>query len=619
MSEISKQALKVANNTEFPNNNAGLIKPSNLRAFNEDMIDSLVDEITYNVDSGSWNQRIDALSGSVAVDTGSLLLTASFDNGTRNLTFTKGDSSTFAVNIPDASGSILPSGVVSGSSQIILQDTTGLLSASRIDGEVTNSTYSQNTIVYGKNIYSTSIAKGTPLFFTGSGTSGNLVGILPADAGNPSLMPAGGIAAETIDVGAEGIVLLDGFINNVNTSLFAPGDEVFVAVGGGYTNTPPTGSTNLVQKLGNVEKSAVNGSGVINGPGAVRSVPNIQEGYTWVGDGDGVAQAFPTSSFGTPIDTGSFATTGSNSFVGTQNITGDINQFGGNIVNYVGGNIQTIGGNVAGNTMGYTDGSSVITGSFSGNVTSSIIESQVYINPQTLTGDITIPTAKNAMLVGPVSIDGTLVVEGNSNLLVLSQVSGSGGGSSTDITALNQFTASQEVLNTTFATTGSNIFIGDEIITGSLGVRHEDTGSIGFQVIGQTISQETNKPLVLISGSEDDIPQTGVVINTRVDINAPLYAQRLQINNVFTDNLYSNSGGSTPIRIQTNSVFASQSPSSNRVDIGVSGSIEVSGSVNIYEVMNLSAQDPLPSGNIGDIAVSGSSLYFYNGAWTVIV
>jgi len=35
--------------------------------------------------------------------------------------------------------------------------------------------------------------------------------------------------------------------------------------------------------------------------------------------------------------------------------------------------------------------------------------------------------------------------------------------------------------------------------------------------------------------------------------------------------------------------------------------------------MNLAAQDPLPSGNIGDLAVSGSNLFFYNGAWTQVV
>ena len=47
------------------------------------------------------------------------LVTASFDNGTRNLTFTKGNATQFSVNIPDTSGSILPNGVVSGSQQII--------------------------------------------------------------------------------------------------------------------------------------------------------------------------------------------------------------------------------------------------------------------------------------------------------------------------------------------------------------------------------------------------------------------------------------------------------------------------------------------------------------------
>ena len=34
-------------------------------------------------------------------ESGSFLITASFDNGSRNLTFTKGNNTTFAVNIPD--------------------------------------------------------------------------------------------------------------------------------------------------------------------------------------------------------------------------------------------------------------------------------------------------------------------------------------------------------------------------------------------------------------------------------------------------------------------------------------------------------------------------------------
>ena len=57
MSELSKQALKVENNTSFPNNNNGEISAADLRGFNVNMIDSLVDEIGYNIDSASWNQQ----------------------------------------------------------------------------------------------------------------------------------------------------------------------------------------------------------------------------------------------------------------------------------------------------------------------------------------------------------------------------------------------------------------------------------------------------------------------------------------------------------------------------------------------------------------------------------
>lgn len=106
MAELSKQALKVQNNTEFPNNNAGLITPSKLRGFNVDMIDSLVDEIGYTADSASWNQQIDALEQFTAsasgLTTGSLLITASASGNT--ITFTKGDASTFNVTV--ATGSI---------------------------------------------------------------------------------------------------------------------------------------------------------------------------------------------------------------------------------------------------------------------------------------------------------------------------------------------------------------------------------------------------------------------------------------------------------------------------------------------------------------------------------
>jgi hypothetical protein len=61
MSEISKQALKVDNNESFPNNSTGYITPSLLREYNENVIDSTVNQTVYTSDSSSWNQQITAL------------------------------------------------------------------------------------------------------------------------------------------------------------------------------------------------------------------------------------------------------------------------------------------------------------------------------------------------------------------------------------------------------------------------------------------------------------------------------------------------------------------------------------------------------------------------------
>ena len=61
MSEISKGALTSENNSSFPNNNTGYITPTILRTFNQNMIDSLVDEISYTADSASANTKITQL------------------------------------------------------------------------------------------------------------------------------------------------------------------------------------------------------------------------------------------------------------------------------------------------------------------------------------------------------------------------------------------------------------------------------------------------------------------------------------------------------------------------------------------------------------------------------
>ena len=127
MSSKNKSQLRTENSNNFPNNNSQFITPEKLRDFNNDIIDSvLINEdsgsylVTSSFDNSSRDLTFTKVDGTTytnnipdaTVATGSLLETASFDNGTRNITFTKGDASTFDINIPGSTldtGSLLES------------------------------------------------------------------------------------------------------------------------------------------------------------------------------------------------------------------------------------------------------------------------------------------------------------------------------------------------------------------------------------------------------------------------------------------------------------------------------------------------------------------------------
>ena len=235
-----------------------------------------------------------------STDTGSLLTTASVN--LNEITFTKGDGTTFPILINTGSaessadtGSLLQTASISDAT---ITFTKG--DASTFDITVNKVINAETTAITIKNVWTGTIAKGTPCYITGSGTSGNVAGVVPADAGDISIMPAGVVASEELtNVGDEGIGIISGFIDGIDTSAFSSGDSIYVAEGGGYTNTKPTGST-LIQKLGNVEKvNASNGSGVITGAGRSNDLPNITQGYVWVGNSDGVPVAISTGSLGT--------------------------------------------------------------------------------------------------------------------------------------------------------------------------------------------------------------------------------------------------------------------------------------------------------------------------------
>jgi len=80
------------------------------------------------------------------------LVTASFDTGNRNLTFTKGDATTFSVNIPDVSGSGIPTGTISSSAQITA---LGFVSSSVTASSLVTASVNLNTITFTKGDAST--------------------------------------------------------------------------------------------------------------------------------------------------------------------------------------------------------------------------------------------------------------------------------------------------------------------------------------------------------------------------------------------------------------------------------------------------------------------------------
>ena len=160
------------------------------------------------------------------------------------------------------------------------------------DGEITltfggdNATRLVQTV---KNVSGGRLEKGTPVHAVVDGASGNLAYVIAARADTASAMPATFVLNETLADEAEGEAIISGLLQGVDTSLFTPGDVVYVGETGGYTNVKPTG-TNLIQNLGIVLKShESNGSGIVYGSGRANDVPNIPDGYGWLGNASGVA------------------------------------------------------------------------------------------------------------------------------------------------------------------------------------------------------------------------------------------------------------------------------------------------------------------------------------------
>jgi hypothetical protein len=170
------------------------------------------------------------------------------------------------------------------------------------------------SLQYVKTIYeeivngeSTQLVKGTPVYVSGSVGAASIV--FRADASNSAKMPVVYVSADTINPGGTGRGIALGLIKGVNTTGYPAGTEIYVGVGGGWTSTRPTGSTVIIQVLGYVTKEGSGGQGVILNPGPA-NLPNLQNGYIWVGNSTNYPTAVQTSSIQNVVSS-SFSTTSS--------------------------------------------------------------------------------------------------------------------------------------------------------------------------------------------------------------------------------------------------------------------------------------------------------------------
>ena len=98
------------------------------------------------------------------------------------------------------------------------------------------------------------IAKASPVYISGFGTSKPRIS--KCDANTSATFPVVGLTQAAITNGSDGVVLVNGIFSGVDTSSYAVGNKLYVAAGGGLTNTQPTNGSGVI---GVVAKAAASG------------------------------------------------------------------------------------------------------------------------------------------------------------------------------------------------------------------------------------------------------------------------------------------------------------------------------------------------------------------------
>ena len=338
--------------------------------------------------------------------------------------------------------------------RIISANITGSLILNGVD--VTDSLVSSSIISSSVNSKLNSLQSSTSSLnsFTSSYSTGSFTGSFIGDGSNLYNIPATGVTGLQLDKIASGAVTASVSSNGFNVN----------------SNVAITGS---IVASGT---SLVSGSSQVNITGTTGYSTFSSSISTSIGS---LSSSVATTTVGTKnrVDsieakTGSYATTGSNTFIGTENITGNLTVTGSVII--------SSGSAVYNSSLNLTDTSSltlnsgsnlyvydsgIISGTFKGSVTGSL------------------GVNGNVSITGSIVASGTSLVSGSSQIDITSttnyttfssSVSSSIGNLSSSVaTNTSGLSGRITTIEGRYATTGSNTFVGNQVITGSLYVTND--------------------------------------------------------------------------------------------------------------------------------------------------
>jgi len=264
--------------------------------------------ITATVADDSHNHVISNVDGLQTALDGKLATTATTDDvseGSTNLYYTDARAtSNFNTNLASSDTDNLSEGTTNlyytdtraRGAITLTSSNTNELSYNGSTGEfsyTSPSTVSQSTAVTldVRNTTGSTIAKGVPVYIAGH--SGNKVLVAPADANDPSKMPAIGLASSAINNNSDGTVTSFGLVAAIDTSSFSVGDTLYIDTTpggtsfGGLTSSAPTGETSAIQNIGKIARSDnEQGEIIVSGPGRSNATPNLATGNIFIGDGN---------------------------------------------------------------------------------------------------------------------------------------------------------------------------------------------------------------------------------------------------------------------------------------------------------------------------------------------